>query len=104
MPILAELRVISVGTSSTSLSTHIAEALKVLDEMKIRYTLTPFGTCVEVADFRDLASILDRVSKRLNELGVKRVFFDVSVDVRYDKEMSLESMVKSVEEKMKRGS
>ncbi|MCS7111820.1 MAG: MTH1187 family thiamine-binding protein [Ignisphaera sp.] len=101
MVVLAELRVVPIGTSSTSLSTYVAEALKVLEELNVRYTLTPFGTCIEVSDFSELASILDRISKRLSSLGVRRMVIDVAMDVRYDKQISLESKVRSVEEKIK---
>ncbi|MEM0006411.1 MAG: MTH1187 family thiamine-binding protein [Ignisphaera sp.] len=100
MAVLAELRVIPVGTSSTSLSMYVAEVLKVLEELRVRYMLTPFGTCIEVADFSELASMLDKVCKHLRDLGINRIVIDVAIDVRFDKEISLESKVRSVEEKM----
>jgi uncharacterized protein (TIGR00106 family) len=43
---LAELTITPLGRG-THLSADLARILKIIDESQIRYTLTPFGTCLE---------------------------------------------------------
>jgi uncharacterized protein YqgV (UPF0045/DUF77 family) len=43
---LAELDITPLGRG-THLSKDLAEILKIIDESGVRYTLTPFGTCLE---------------------------------------------------------
>ena len=98
---LAEIRVIPLGTGTTSTGAYIAKAIEVLKEHKVKYVLGPFGTSVEVKDFQELAKILDDIKNRLREIGAPRVVFDIAVDARFDKEITLEYKVETVEKRMK---
>uniref|UniRef100_A0A7C2ZVD2 Thiamine-binding protein domain-containing protein n=1 Tax=Ignisphaera aggregans TaxID=334771 RepID=A0A7C2ZVD2_9CREN len=63
--------------------------------------LTPFGTCIEIENFETLAEILKEIAERSKTEGIKRLVIDVSLDIRFDKQISLESKVRSVEEKLR---
>ncbi|MCX8209096.1 MAG: MTH1187 family thiamine-binding protein [Sulfolobales archaeon] len=100
MKILASLRVTPVGTSSTSVSSYVAEAVKILERRNVKYIVTPFSTDVELGSLPELAEVVEEVVSRLRSLGVSRVLVDVTVDFRFDKEVSLERRVSSVSEKL----
>ncbi|MCX8185170.1 MAG: MTH1187 family thiamine-binding protein [Sulfolobales archaeon] len=100
MKILASLRVIPVGTSSTSISSYVAEAVRVLERRNVKHVVTPFSTDVELSSLLELAEVVEEVVARLRFLGVSRVLVDVTVDFRFDKEVSLERRVSSVGEKL----
>lgn len=101
MAILVELRVIPIATPTTSLSTYVAEVLKILDQRGLKRILTPFGTCIEVPSFEDLADVLKAISEHLKHLGIGRLVIDLAIDIRFDKPVTLESKVRSVEEKIR---
>ncbi|MEM1680617.1 MAG: MTH1187 family thiamine-binding protein [Sulfolobales archaeon] len=98
--VLAFVKVIPIGTSSSSLSNYVAEAIKVLNSMNIKYLLTPFGTAVEVDSIDRVADLLKELNRRFRDMGVPRLVIDVSLDLRYDKEITLEYKVSSVYEKL----
>jgi len=100
LKILAEIRVIPLGIGKTSTGEFIARAIEVLKRRKVKHILGPFGTSVEVNGFQELAEILDEIKNELHKIGVPRVVFDIAVDVRFDKEITLEYKVKTVEKKL----
>ncbi len=53
---LAELDITPLGRG-THLSKDLAEFLKIIDESGIRYTLTPFGTCLE-GDWDEVMAVI----------------------------------------------
>jgi uncharacterized protein (TIGR00106 family) len=55
---LAELSITPLGRG-THLSKDLAEILKVVDQSGIRYTLTPFGTCLE-GDWDEVLAVVKR--------------------------------------------
>jgi uncharacterized protein (TIGR00106 family) len=100
MPILAELRVVPVGTCSTSLSSYIAKVVEVLKRHRVKHYVNPMGTCIEVQSFEELALLLNEVVVMLRSFNVNRIVIDIALDIRFDKEPSLEGKVRSVEEKL----
>jgi len=100
MPMVVDLRAVPVGTASTSLSSYVAEVIKVLNELGVKYNLHAAGTNIEVDSFEDLSRILRRVAEVLSSVGVRRLLIDVSIDVRLDKELSIEGKIGSVREKL----
>ena len=55
---LVELSITPLGRG-THLSKDLAEVLKIIDESEIRYTLTPFGTCLE-GDWDQVMDVVKR--------------------------------------------
>ncbi len=100
MPILTELRVVPIGTGSASISSYIAMVIELIRRRKLKYHLSPMGTCIEVQSFEELADLLNEVVSTLRSATINRIVIDIAIDIRFDKELSLESKVRSVEEKL----
>jgi len=96
MPVM-DITVIPAGHPSPSVSKVVREVLKVLDEMKVKYQLTPMSTAVE-GDLDTLLEVIKRVHSLPFEMGYPRVVTIVKIDERKDKDLKLEGKIKSVKE------
>jgi len=99
---VAEITIIPSGTGSPSASTHVAKALRILQEEEdIKYQMTPMGTIVE----GDLDRIL-LLAKRMHEVtfdeSVHRVMTLLKIDDRRDKPLSMEGKLSSLMAKLGR--
>jgi len=94
----AEIGVLPIGTSSTSLSKYIArgvESLKKIDG--IRYQVMPMGTMIESNSIDKIFEASKAVMKAVFEMGVTRVELILKIDERHDKDNSLEDKLRSIE-------
>jgi len=94
--VIADVRVIPLGTATPSVSPYIAACLDVIKEAKgISYQLTGMGTIIE----GPLAQVLELVQK-VHEVpftkGAQRVVTLISIDDRRDKRVTAEDKVKAV--------
>ena len=99
---IVEVTVVPLGTSSTSLSSYVADVEKVLEKYKeLKSTLTPMSTIIE----GDLDLIL-KVVREMHEVpfinGAVRVSTRISIDDRRDKEASMKNKLDSVKKKLNR--
>ncbi|MEM1542176.1 MAG: MTH1187 family thiamine-binding protein [Ignisphaera sp.] len=101
MAIILELKVIPIGTSTTSLSSYIARVVESIARKGYSYILGPMGTVIEINTLDEVSLIVEDVVKCMREQGVDRVLIHVYIDVRFDKDMKPLDKVKSVEEKLK---
>ena len=96
---LVEISIIPLGTSTPSVSEHIAMSLKPLHKAGLKYTITPMGTVIE----GDLDTIMDTV-RQMHEAcfkkDVQRVVTTIKIDDRRDKPVTIENKVQSVKEKL----
>ena len=97
--VIAEISVVPLGTGSPSLSRYVAECVEVLQEIGIRYTLTPMGTILEgsLEEVLEVVRLLHRVP--FNK-GVERVSTRVVIDERRDKDATAEGKVESVRKRL----
>lgn len=98
--ISAELTIIPIGTSGTSLSKYIAVAVAALDETGIKYQLSGMGTLLEVETPDELFDALKVAHEAVFKEGVNRVVTSVKIDDRRDRERTMDDKVRSVEEKL----
>lgn len=96
---LAEITVFPTGTSSPSVSTYVAAAVRVLEEEAVDYQLTPMGTIVE-GEVDTLLTVARRMHDAIFDQGVQRVSTLIRLDERRDKPMTMEGKVASVAEKL----
>ena len=94
--VIAELKVVPLGTQSASLSKYVAAVIDVVRQAKgITYQITPMGTVVQ----GPLAQVL-AVAQEMHEvpfnMGANRVSTTISIDDRRDKLITMESKVKAV--------
>lgn len=102
MPILVELRIVPIGTCGTSLSRYVAGAVEILRKKGVKHVVGPLCTFIEVGDYGELAEMLREIAEHLKSQGVQRIGFDLHIHVRFDKEQTLEGMVRSLEEKLRK--
>lgn len=97
--IIAEVSLVPMGTG-TSLSSYIAQAMKVLRNRGLKHTLTPMCTIIE-GEWGEVLQVVKEMHEAVFAAGVLRVVTTIKVDDRRDKkDISMERKVKSVEEKL----
>lgn len=93
-----EINIIPIG-AGTSISSYIADAIRVLEAEGMKYQLTSMGTIVE-GDLDELLELAKKMHRAVAE-KVPRVITTVRIDERKNKPLSMEGKVKSVEEKLR---
>jgi uncharacterized protein (TIGR00106 family) len=94
--VIAEIKIVPLGTETTSLSRYVKACTMLLKEAKdVTYQTTAMGTIIQ--------GPLDRVLELVQQMheipfnmGAKRVSTTISIDDRRDKLATIESKVKAV--------
>lgn len=94
--IIAEFSLIPMGTSS-SVGRYIRAIHEMLKKRGVNFVPGAMGTTVEAATFEELCIILELANKTLTDMEVPRVITSVKIDLRRDKEISIDSKMKSLE-------
>ncbi len=100
MMAILEISVVPLGTGDTSLSTYVADCLRVLKQEKVHYELSSMGTNIE-GDLRDLIRIALKMHQVPFRKGAQRVVTTLKIDDRRDKKGTLEGKKKAVKNKLK---
>ena len=82
--ITAEIEIVALGTESTSMSSHISDAVKAIEKLGIKYQLTPMGTVIEVSSIDEVFSATIAVHEEVIKKGIKRVITHITIDDRRD--------------------
>jgi uncharacterized protein (TIGR00106 family) len=99
--ITAELTIIPIGTSDTSLSNYIAAAVTALDTNGIKYELTGMGTLLESNDMEKIFIAIRAAHDAVFKEGADRVATSIKIDERRDIERTILDKVSSVNQKLK---
>jgi uncharacterized protein (TIGR00106 family) len=99
--ITAELTIIPIGTSKTSLSEYIAAAVAALDSDGIKYELTGMGTLLESDDLGKIFSAITAAHESVFEKGAERVATSIKIDERRDEERTIKDKISSVNQKLR---
>lgn len=99
--ISAELTIIPVGTSETSLSSYIAAAVTALENMGVKYEISGMGTLLETKDTDELFKAIQAAHEAVFAEGALRVATSIKIDDRRDKNKSIADKVTSVKKKLK---
>ena len=94
--VIAELKVIPLGTQSASLSKYVKAVINVVKQAKgITYQITPMCTIVQgpLSQVLELAQAMHEVPFTM---GANRVSTSIFIDDRRDKLITMESKVKAV--------
>jgi uncharacterized protein (TIGR00106 family) len=94
--VIAEIKIVPLGTETTSLSRYVKACTMLLKEANdITYQTTAMGTIIQ----GPLGRVLELV-QQMHEIpfnmGAKRVSTTISIDDRRDKLATIESKVKAV--------
>jgi uncharacterized protein (TIGR00106 family) len=98
--ITAELTVIPIGTSKTSLSDYVAAAVSAIDKNGISYELTGMGTLLESNDLEMLFDAIKAAHEAVFKKGADRVSTSIKIDDRRDFDRTIGDKVTSVRQKL----
>jgi len=99
--ITAELTIIPIGTSGTSLSNYVAAAVAALDNNGINYELTGMGTLLESNDLEKIFTAIRSAHEAVFSEGAERVATSIKIDERRDLDRTIKDKVSSVNQKLK---
>jgi len=94
---IVNFSVVPIGKGN-SLSTQVAEVLKVVDESGINYKLHSMGTILE-GDWDEILKLIKKCHERTLE-DSDRVLTTITIDDRKDKSGRIVGKVQSVERKL----
>jgi uncharacterized protein (TIGR00106 family) len=98
MPIL-EISVVPVGTTSSSFSSAVADAVRLIEQRGLRYQVTPTATVIE-GDLEQLMDAAKAIHQNALANGVQRVITHINIDDRTDKPMRMDQQVETVRESL----
>jgi len=97
---IVAVSVAPLGTGSTSISSYVAQAEKILrEDGRVKYQLTPMFTTLE-GNLDDCLEVIRKMHESVFEMGAKRVSTVIKIDDRRDKKVTMEDKIRSVEEKL----
>ena len=98
--VIAEVKVVPLGTRDTSLSEYVADVEKVLKEQnRLKTMLTPMSTIIE-GELEDVLEAVRKMHEAPFRKGAMRVSTQISIDDRRDRKASMEKKLASVRRKM----
>jgi uncharacterized protein (TIGR00106 family) len=98
--ITAELEIVVLGTGSTSMSSHISEAVKAIEKSGVKYQLTPMGTVMEVSSIDEAFNAMRVAHEAVIKKGAKRVVTHLTIDDRRDTPKGMDEKIESVKSKI----
>ncbi|NWF91331.1 MAG: MTH1187 family thiamine-binding protein [Syntrophaceae bacterium] len=96
---ILEVSIVPIGTAGTSLSSYVADCIRILKKEKVKYELTSMGTNIE-GDVRDLIRIVLKMHDAPFKKGAPRVLTTIRIDDRRDKKGTLAGKKKAVLDKL----
>ncbi len=96
---IAEISVVPVGTGTTSLSSFVAEAVRLVKDSGLQYELCGMGTIIE-GPISDVLSVVEKMHETPFDKGASRVYTVIKIDDRRDSTTGIDYKVKSVEKKL----
>jgi uncharacterized protein (TIGR00106 family) len=98
----AEISIVPIGTSNTSIGKEIAAAYDAIRNIKNlkKVTLTPMSTQVESESLNDIFQAIHAAHDSAKSVGAKRVISTIRIDERLDKPNTLDEKVQSVKAKV----
>src|SRR5574341_790573 len=94
------LTIAPLGTATPSVSAYVAGVEKVLRESGLKHQLTAMGTIIE-GERDEILPVIRRMHEHQFTQGALRVSTSIQIDDRRDKPATVDSKMKSVEEKLK---
>ena len=96
---IVELSIVPIGVQSTSLSSYVAGAIKVLQQTALKYELTAMGTIIS-GDLEDILKTIRQMHESCFTAGAMRVLTQIRIDDRRDRQGSTEQKIRSVRDKL----
>ena len=98
----AEISILPIGTSNTSISKEVAAAFDAIRKTRdIKTTkLTAMGTQIEANNMKAILNSIEAAHQAVKSTGAKRIISSIRIAERLDASRTLEDEVKSVTEKL----
>jgi uncharacterized protein (TIGR00106 family) len=96
---IMEISVVPIGTGDTSLSSYVADCIRVLKKANIPFEMSAMGTNVE-GDLKKLIDIALEMHHLPFRKGAQRVVTTLKIDDRRDKKGTIAGKKKAVKEKL----
>jgi uncharacterized protein (TIGR00106 family) len=93
------LTITPLGTATPSVSRYVAGVERVLRESGLRSQLTAMGTIIE-GDLDQILAVVRKMHEHPFTQGAVRVSTSIKIDDRRDKAATIDSKMRSVEEKL----
>ena len=97
---IMEISVVPIGTQSASVSSFVAECVKIVDAHGLKYELTSMGTEVE-GPVDDLLKLAARLHQAPFSQGAQRVLTIIRLDDRREKELRIAEKKASILKRLK---
>ena len=94
--IISQFSIAPVG-KDVSLSKYVKTALNVLEKSNIKLETNSMATIIETEDIETLFKVVKEAHKAVMKSGAKRVITELKIDDRIDKNVTMESKLKSVQ-------
>ena len=88
--IVAEFSMVPMG-SGTSAGDYVKAIHRILEDAEVSFIPGPMSTAVEAKSLQELFDLMEKASDRLVQMGVKRIITSIRIDMRLDKEISMQS-------------
>ena len=95
-----EISVVPIG-HGTSVSSHVADCIRVLKKARVSYELTAMGTNVE-GDLKELIRLALQMHQVPFKKGAQRTLTTIKIDDRRDKKISIAGKKRAVQKKLVR--
>src|SRR4030065_1412796 len=96
---ILEISVVPIGTGNPSVSTYVADCIRILQKEKVKYELTSMGTNLG-GNLRDLIQVAMKMHQTPFKKGALRVLTTIKIDDRKDKVGTLAGKKKAVQRKL----
>jgi uncharacterized protein (TIGR00106 family) len=100
---IMEITIVPIGISGSSLSSYVADCIRVLKEEKVPYELTAMGTNIQ-GELRDLFRIAQKMHQVPFKAGAPRVTTTLRIDDRRDKKGTISAKKAAVQRKLRKRS
>ena len=97
---ILEISVVPIGTGNPSVSTYVADCVRILKKKKVKYELTSMGTNME-GNLRELIQVAMKMHQTPFKKGALRVLTTIKIDDRRDKVGTLAGKKKAVQMKLR---
>jgi len=83
-------------SEGASVSHYVKKVIQIIQESGLNYQTGGMSTTIEAPDLKSLFEMIEKAHKALIEQGVKRIHVDLHIDHRLDKNATIASKLKSL--------
>ena len=83
-------------SEGVSVSRYVKKVIQLIQESGLNYQTGGMSTTIEAPDLKSLFEVIEKAHKALIDQGVKRIHVDLHIDHRLDKNATIASKLKSL--------